>query len=166
MKRSHYIFICLTGIIFIIFSIFFFSGQSKTESHAISKTLASQVATFWYTNIHYDYNEEKYRFLAYALDTPIRKLAHLCIYMTLGLITMSSFRFFLKNKVTFLHVALCILLVIFVAICDEINQYFSGGRGSSVRDVIIDAIGGLIGCYLSYMITDFIRHIKNATKKL
>lgn len=166
MKRSHYILICCLGLTAIILSIFFFSGQKGSDSHAISKSIASAIASFWYKNINYEYRPTYYRFLVSALDVPVRKLAHLCIYMTLGLITMSSFRFFLKNKVTFLHVALCILLVIFVAICDEINQYFSGGRGSSVRDVIIDAIGGLIGCYLSYMITDFIRHIKNATKKL
>ena len=64
-----------------------------------------------------------------------------------------------------LVLALMLTSVSFVASADEINQYFKDGRGSSVSDVLLDTIGGTLGIYFYYIVTDFIGHVRGLLGK-
>lgn len=165
MKKSIKILLFTAIVMLVIALIFFFSEQSGEQSHLLSSQLASRIADFWINSMERTYEPESYEILTSLIRGPLRKLAHIGIYTLLGLTTMSCFRGYFKKKTSLLHVLFTLCIVVIIAVCDEINQFYSGGRGSSVRDVFIDTIGGVSGCYLSYMITDFITHIKHCFRK-
>ncbi|MGL5051854.1 MAG: VanZ family protein [Fusobacteriaceae bacterium] len=73
----------------------------------------------------------------------IRKKAHFFIYLTLGSTAFLSYSRRGKKEIL---TTLC--FVTLYAMTDEYHQSFIIGRGASIRDVIIDASGGLSGALL------------------
>lgn len=147
--------------LFLIGIIFFFSEQSGGQSHSMSRTIASYIARDWNNLFKLNLDEDSLAFVTKILDYPIRKLAHVVEYLLLGFGVYGSINLMNRNKNKLLYLLLTLLLVMSVACFDELNQFFSGGRGSSIRDVLLDTIGGAIGIYLVILIKDFIRHIRN-----
>ena len=81
----------------------------------------------------------------------IRKNAHAFEYFILAVLVANSlFLFGLKGR----QALSCIMFIcLFYAVTDEYHQLFIVGRGSSVKDVLIDFAGALIGLgffYLAY----------------
>ena len=143
-------------------AIFFFSDQSGTDSHNASKAVAEKTAErILEMSPTAKYDQNVVNTVSGALDYPIRKLAHLFIYFMLGLLFYTGLRFVLQEKFRPGYAFFVILLVFLVACADEINQYFSGGRGASFSDVIIDTVGGALGSYFFHIIKDFISHLKS-----
>jgi len=67
----------------------------------------------------------------------MRKLAHVCVYFVLSFVLLRALR---RGRPGWrLSWALGALgLVMAIALLDELHQYYVPGRGSSIRDVILD----------------------------
>ena len=84
----------------------------------------------------------------------IRKIAHITEYLILGFLTFNLLK---QYSVTNIYYA--IGLSILYSCTDEFHQLFISGRSGSIRDVLIDTIGILIGTYLYKLL--FIKNIEN-----
>lgn len=73
----------------------------------------------------------------------IRKLAHITEYLILGFLMFNLLK---QYSVTNIYYA--IGLSILYSCTDEFHQLFISGRSGSIRDILIDSIGILIGTYL------------------
>lgn len=79
----------------------------------------------------------------------IRKLAHFCEFALLGLLLCRSFSAFgVKN---FAATGYILFLGLLTAVIDEYIQSFSPGRGSMVKDVLLD-FAGVFCAWLEYRI--------------
>jgi len=81
----------------------------------------------------------------------IRKAAHLTEYGILGVLGIRAVRG-LSGATRLASVGLAVLAVLIVASSDEFNQSFNPARTSSVWDVALDVLGGLIGATLYILI--------------
>lgn len=94
-------------------------------------------------------DSEKEKWIDY-LVVPVRKGAHLFVYLILGLLVIS----FLKEFMVIHYKAL--LLAIFIsflyACSDEIHQMLVPGRSGQIKDVLLDTIGSSVGCCFYYLI--------------
>ena len=84
----------------------------------------------------------------------IRKIAHITEYLILGFLTFNLLK---QYSVTNIYYA--IGLSILYSCTDEFHQLFISGRSGSIRDVLIDTIGILIGTYLYKLL--FIKNKEN-----
>lgn len=84
----------------------------------------------------------------------IRKLAHITEYLILGFLMFNLLK---QYSVTNIYYA--IGLSILYSCTDEFHQLFINGRSGSIRDVLIDTIGILIGTYLYKLL--FIKNKEN-----
>lgn len=84
----------------------------------------------------------------------IRKLAHITEYLILGFLMFNLLK---QYSVTNIYYA--IGLSILYSYTDEFHQLFISGRSGSIRDVLIDSIGILIGTYLYKLL--FIKNKEN-----
>ncbi len=161
MIKSIRIIIAVLCSLVVISGIFFFSEQSGGQSHAESGKVAEIIAKAITAPVRDNYSDKEIKVLVKALDYPVRKLAHLSIYFCLGLVSYLSMLFIWKGERKQIFILVCIGIVIVVAATDEINQFYKDGRGASVTDVFIDTVGGILGIYFYYFITDFVRHLKS-----
>ena len=83
-----------------------------------------------------------------------RKIAHITEYLILGFLTFNLLK---QYSVTNIYYA--IGLSILYSCTDEFHQLFISGRSGSIRDVLIDTIGILIGTYLYKLL--FIKNKEN-----
>ncbi len=143
-----------------IAAIFFFSDQTGDNSHTESRLVADRIAEFITSDSENAATNKEIEIISRALDKPIRKLAHLFIYFCLGFIVFTSVRVLGLGKSRPVCILFCILFVVAIASADEFNQMFKEGRGASLKDVVIDTVGGTIGIYFYFIITDFIKRFK------
>lgn len=87
-------------------------------------------------------DSEKEKWTTY-LVVPVRKSAHLFVYLILGLLVYSFITEFMMNgyKVFLLSSSLSFLY----ACSDEFHQMFVSGRSGQISDVILDCFGALLG---------------------
>lgn len=166
MPKLFRILLASAMILLSVAAIFFFSEQSGTASHRSSQKVAEWTAD-GLIQMHPSsgYTLSDFKTISKVLEYPIRKLAHLCIYFILGLMVYLGLRFVLAEKMRPRYALFVVLLVFLVACADEINQYYSGGRGASFSDVILDTCGGALGMYFFHIVKDFISHIKALFRK-
>ncbi|NBD23590.1 VanZ family protein [Paenibacillus glycinis] len=136
-----------------IFLIFLFSSQSYEEQSIIpflSKHFSERAATevlpdmdFYY--FHHEYSNAKKPFD--LIEFLFRKGAHLFIYAVLAFLAATALRAGDKPRYWLL---VPLLVAVSVAKVDEWNQSFTVGRTSNPKDILIDAIGGVmgLGCYI------------------
>lgn len=84
----------------------------------------------------------------------IRKIAHITEYLILGFLMFN-----LLNQYSVTNIYYAIGLSILYSCTDEFHQLFISGRSGSIRDVLIDSIGILIGTYLYKLL--FIKNKEN-----
>lgn len=84
----------------------------------------------------------------------IRKIAHITEYLILGFLMFNLLK---QYSVTNIYYA--IGLSILYSCTDEFHQLFISGRSGSIRDVLIDTVGILIGTYLYKLL--FIKNKEN-----
>ena len=84
----------------------------------------------------------------------IRKIAHITEYLILGFLMFNLLK---QYSVTNIYYA--IGLSILYSCTDEFHQLFISGRSGSIRDVLIDSIGILLGTYLYKLL--FIKNKEN-----
>lgn len=98
-------------------------------------------------------NNEK-EIIVKNLSFYIRKIAHITEYLILGFLMFNLLK---QYSVTNIYYA--IGLSILYSCTDEFHQLFISGRSGSIRDVLIDSIGILIGTYLYKLL--FIKNKEN-----
>lgn len=82
----------------------------------------------------------------------IRKLAHFCEFALLGLLLCHSFSALgVSNRTATGYI---LFLALFAAVLDEYIQAFSPGRGSRVKDVLLD-FSGVFCAWLEYRIWEW-----------
>lgn len=94
------------------------------------------------------------------LNIYIRKFAHGFEFLVLALLiflTLKSFN--IKSRECIIYTLFIVLLY---AVIDEYRQLYILGRNSSVRDIVIDFIGGIVGV----IILQFIISFKNIIPKI
>lgn len=84
----------------------------------------------------------------------IRKIAHITEYLILGFLMFN-----LLNQYSVTKIYYAIGLSILYSCTDEFHQLFINGRSGSIKDVLIDSIGILIGTYLYKLL--FIKNKEN-----
>ena len=84
----------------------------------------------------------------------VRKIAHITEYLILGFLMFNLLK---QYSVTNIYYA--IGLSILYSCTDEFHQLFINGRSGSIRDILIDSIGILIGTYLYKLL--FIKNKEN-----
>lgn len=84
----------------------------------------------------------------------IRKIAHITEYLILGFLMFNLLKQYSVSNIYY-----AIGLSILYSCTDEFHQLFINGRSGSIRDVLIDSIGILIGTYLYKLL--FIKNKEN-----
>ena len=94
-------------------------------------------------------DQEKEKVLKY-LVFPVRKCAHLSLYLILGILVISLLREYMviNTKLVLLSLLICFLY----ACSDEIHQLFIPGRSGEARDVLIDTLGACLGVSFYYLV--------------
>lgn len=140
MKRYFWLFAVLTlGWMTFIFCM---SAQSITESKETSGSL-----TLFLAQLLYGKGTVLTESMLEPVSILVRKTAHMAAYAILFLLSYGSVYFYKKSLSAKLIWLMAYGWTVFYAITDEIHQIFSG-RGALVADVIIDALGALIGVML------------------
>jgi VanZ family protein len=117
--------------------IFYLSHQPATESNQLSKGITKFIVK---TVENVDPNPE---FDIRGFNHIVRKNAHFFAYLVLAVLVINALR--RSGIYGYQSVGLALLICVLYAISDEIHQSFVLGRGSQVKDVIIDSAGVSIG---------------------
>ena len=142
--------------------IFGFSMQSAEESAEVSGSISNTVANVVVEDFENKPQEEKEEILL-SIDTVIRKLAHMAEFASLAalaLLLLSTWRIKLPWRLT-----ASLGLVLVSGFTDELLvQMRSDGRSPQVKDVLIDLLGGAVGCCAALLLMRLLICAKNARK--
>lgn len=153
-KRQIYIIISWVAVLLWMLLIFSLSSQVAEQSDKLSSGIANFIVKTIQKVTHnagFDIKD---------LDHIVRKNAHFCVYLVLGVLVANALR---KSRVSrwrifIFAIGICVLY----AASDEIHQVFVSGRGPGVIDVFIDSAGAAIGIGI-YMIVSKIVEKRNKT---
>ncbi|MBE6048860.1 MAG: teicoplanin resistance protein VanZ [Clostridium sp.] len=96
----------------------------------------------------------------FSLNIFLRKGAHVAEFFILAILLCNAFFVYgFKGKSCIIYI---LFIVLFYAVLDEFHQIYIVERSSSVKDVLIDFIGGIIGVILYYLIY----YIRKSMKKV
>lgn len=116
--------------------IFSFSAQNGVKSQELSDGLLNKVLV----NIPFI----KY-FYFNGIGVLIRKLAHFCEYLVLGILSYFCFKDINKSRFYVIAIIFCVLY----AVSDEFHQLFIDGRSFGYLDILIDSLGSASGVLIS-----------------
>ena len=126
-----------------MYIIFSFSAQSGTDSGNLSYEVSHKIVEIGNEVLQKDLEEWEIDQLAYDIEYPVRKAAHMTEYFILAVTV--SFPFYVYGLRGFPLMLVAGLICVGFACLDEYHQSFVEGRGPSVRDVGIDSIGVFAG---------------------
>ena len=124
----------------VIFSFSAQNGEASTEiSMGVSDSLVGVLDFLTLGKMDADTLTE----LALVIEHPIRKTAHFLEFALMGILIYSMLYYPIVNsKIRFW---LSLIWLVLSAAADELHQYFVPGRWGSVKDVLLDTCGGLVG---------------------
>lgn len=158
-KIKKYIIVIILLALSLIF-VFSFSKQDGVTSHSSSMSLSYAIVDTIIQRFELKGFDETSRYLsAKLIECPLRKLAHFTIYMILGSIAIICMKILSTKRIHFIHIILTLLIILLIACCDEMNQLFRNGRGSSFGDVLIDFFGGIAGIAFPFILYDLSKRI-------
>ena len=156
--------------------IFYFSSQEAEESTRRSVSVGKAVCSIIIKDFDKLTDSDQYDY-AHSIDHFIRKQAHFCEYMLLGMLTLNAFyvlfvmisrksdRFrAFKEPFPVRSVTALIFCAIYAA-SDELHQYFVPGRFASPKDVLLDTLGALTGIAILILIWQLSRKLKSKKRK-
>lgn len=85
----------------------------------------------------------------------IRKLAHFSEFALLGFWFMLCLRVYTPHFIR--HISWPLFVCLSTAVADETIQLYVDGRGSSVKDVLIDFAGSCMGLFVAVVVLMFFR---------
>ncbi len=125
--------------------IYSFSAQSANESELLSSGITDwtiQLLNRVLPNLNIE-----------TLHLIIRQLAHLIIFLILGVLLLNALNQSDSNeRVNFV---LALLISLIYAISDEIHQIYVPGRVGQIYDVLVDFLGSLIGIKIFIIYNNF-----------
>ncbi|QSX05289.1 VanZ family protein [Sedimentibacter sp. zth1] len=140
-KKQVKIIISWTTVLIWMVVIFNLSSQPAHQSNKLS-TGVTQVIIKTVKKVAPNTNFDIKKFNHY-----VRKNAHFFAYLVLGVLVMNA----LRRSDVFRYKFFALLICIFYAISDELQQIFVPGRGPQVKDVFIDSAGAVVGI-LAYLV--------------
>lgn len=126
-----------------MYIIFSFSSQTGTASSKLSYKVSHRVVSTVDNALDLELTEQQINRCIRKIHFYIRKLAHFTEYFLLA-VSVSIPLYVYGIRGIWLVLTAGILCSGFAAL-DEFHQLFVQGRGASVRDVIIDSCGALVG---------------------
>ena len=97
-----------------------------------------------------------------AIEVVVRKLAHIFLFFVLSILSSSFvYTFELGLLKRFLYNT---LFCVFYACTDEFHQLFVEGRAGSIKDVLIDSIGIILGFILVVFVFYIFKKIRKRDK--
>ena len=139
MKKKLITVLLITIWMILIYSL---SNMDSYHSNKISKKSISKAIEITEKNTSKETQYKKVKTLNY----PIRKITHMFLYFILSILIISLLSNIQNNKYLSIIITLGICLI--YASLDEYHQTFIVGRTGQIKDVIIDMIGSIIGCFL------------------
>lgn len=122
--------------------IFCFSNQEAIDSTEMSNSFIDNTIIKIYRFFDEDATEEQVKEVVDIFFVPVRKSAHFVVYFVLGILILFTLKAYdIKNDLIVFSFLLCFLY----AVSDEFHQLFVAGRCGSVKDVLLDTFGSLIG---------------------
>lgn len=124
----------------VIFSFSAQNGEASAEiSMGVSDSLVGVLDFLTFGKMDADTLTE----LALVIEHPIRKTAHFLEYALMGILIYSMLYYPIANSKVRFWISL--IWLVLSAAADELHQYFVPGRWGSVKDVLLDTCGGLVG---------------------
>ena len=129
--------------------IFYFSSFNGIDSTRQSKGFLYHTIGNIIDIFDKDITLEEKEEIINKLDHPIRKIAHITVYLILGiLVCLAMNNYNLTNRSFLIYtIVICLLY----SISDEIHQSFVSERSCEIKDVLIDSIGYLISVFIFYI---------------
>lgn len=159
IKRS-----TIAGLLAIIWMciIFVFSSQPADESSEVSVGFSYRIVSSAGTFFHLPWDEEEFRRISTAIEGYIRKAAHMTEYAILSVLLY----LWLENwQLTLVkRSVIAVFLAMLYAASDELHQLFVLGRAGSVRDVMIDSAGAVLGILVFVGVKKCISFLLNRRK--
>lgn len=132
--------------------IFGFSAQNGSESSAESSSVTENLCRGLYPKFK-EKTPAQQKKIVDTLHNPVRKTAHFLLYFTLG--TCAFFTFVTYKSIPYgMRFLIPFLLCALYAASDEIHQYFVGGRGAMVSDVLLDSAAALAAVTLFWILVN------------
>ncbi|MCM1262354.1 MAG: VanZ family protein [Butyrivibrio sp.] len=131
--------------------IFAFSAQESEESGEVSGALSQQIVSSVDKFFHINLDDEELLRIAEAIETPLRKAAHMAEYAVLSVLI---YIWIGKWQAAVAFAAL-------YAVSDEVHQLFVPGRAGRFSDVIIDSMGALLGVFIFMGVKKCIISLRN-----
>lgn len=165
MKSKLKIFLSWLFVIIVIIVIFSFSSQNADKSTSVSDGFIDNTLGSINNGQFLEKLENKYSYN--TVSGYVRKLGHVFEYSVLGLFAYNAFNITFRKKrlVTIIYTT---LFISFVAGLDELYQGLSD-RTSSIKDVGIDTLGGIIGIFgmiFFYFVINLIKLEFDKNKKI
>ena len=155
MKKI-FIILCIFWMGFIAYNTSQTGESSNNRSVSITEGIINKTQSVINNNVNNNDNSSIIRnddYFIKKLNKYIRKFAHGFEFLVLSLIIFSTLKSFnLKNRECIIYTLFIVLLY---AVIDEYRQLYIPGRTSSVRDVVIDFIGGIVGVIILQFIISF-----------
>lgn len=142
--------------------IFAFSAQEKEESSAVSEAFSYRVVNSTGLLFHLHLDEEELRRIADAIESGVRKTAHMTEF---GILSVLLYVWLGKwQAATGKRMAFAAILSMLYAVSDELHQLLVPGRAGSVRDVMIDSTGAILGVIIFVGVKKCISFLWNRRK--
>lgn len=159
IKRS-----TIAGLLAIVWMciIFVFSSQAADESSEVSVGFSYRMVSSAGIFLHLPWDEEEFRKISNAIEGYIRKAAHMSEYAVLSVllyIWLENWQFKAIRRSV-----IAAFLAMLYAVSDEFHQLFVQGRSGSVRDVMIDSAGALLGILVFVGVKECISFLWNRHK--
>ena len=155
----------LAGVLAIVWMcvIFFFSGQSKEESSAVSESFSYRMVSSTSFFFHLDMSDERVREVAATIEGLVRKAAHMAEY---GILSVLIFVWLGQWEIGFLRRGGTAFGAAAVyAASDEIHQLFVVGRAGRFSDVCIDSAGAALGIVVFVMVVKMVKIVRSRREK-
>ena len=159
IKRS-----TIAGLLAIVWMciIFAFSSQPAEESSEVSIGFSYRMVSSAGIFFHLPWDEEEFRRIANAIEGYIRKAAHMTEYAILSVLLylwLENWQLTLAKRSV-----IAVFLAMIYAASDEFHQLFVQGRSGSVRDVMIDSAGAILGILVFVGVKECISFLLNRRK--
>lgn len=130
--------------------IFLYSSQTAIESVELSGGITGRLVEVILNISKIELSPVDRLMWLEKMETVIRKAAHMVEYAILGIAVSYPLYVYGKRgkKLMLWGVLICVLY----AITDELHQLYVPGRAGQVGDVVIDGIGGLVGCLVFFRV--------------
>ena len=150
MKKKIYSAVAVVLLVFLYIVIFYLSADVAEESSMKSSAVTKLLLKIWYSFQKGDdvlFTGDYLDLTAQSLEKIVRKLAHFTEYLCMGWLSYSLVLLWWKGKLQNGRLLILMQLLISASL-DEFHQIFVPGRNASVKDVLIDFLGGVTGMIL------------------